>query len=344
MSQEIDLGGTIYISSRRAAEITGYAQDYIGQLARAGHIDARRVTGLWYVQEDSLRNHKQKADEFKPTPPQRGTQSAEIETSVSFDGKDYISAARAARITGYSQDYVGQLARSEKILSRQIGNRWYVDRTGIIEHKKHNDSLLAAVQAESVGIFKGDTLENASEEAKKLDDVHYNYSNDSGDLYPILTPDKPILSDSADTKESLNNTDPQAFTVPESSESEIPPSITDTSESEEEVINQIRIRVVPEAKSARILHEEIVTSRSNGHWYSPRIAMFFGVFIVVSGTVFAGLNYASRLQRSGSEVVQGTVISSQLASVSAVTLKFTAEVAKFAQVLLSKELEYSRDI
>ena len=83
MAQEIDLGGTIYVSSKRAAEITGYTQDYIGQLARAGSITAQRVSGLWYVVEESLRNYKSKADEFKPTPPPPHTRTDHQLESVS---------------------------------------------------------------------------------------------------------------------------------------------------------------------------------------------------------------------------------------------------------------------
>jgi hypothetical protein len=172
MAAEINLGGTIYISSRRGAEIMGYTQDYVGQLARSGAVKAQRISGLWYVTEESLRSHKEKADEYIPEPPQKAAR-AELETSVSFDGRDYVLASRAAKLTGYHQDYVGQLARSGKINSRQIGARWYVDRDALIAHKKHNDALLAAVQAESVGLGRSATFENNSEDEEV--NLHFNY-------------------------------------------------------------------------------------------------------------------------------------------------------------------------
>ncbi len=40
---ELTLDGKTYVSSRRAAEITGYAKDYVGQLCREGHVEARLV-------------------------------------------------------------------------------------------------------------------------------------------------------------------------------------------------------------------------------------------------------------------------------------------------------------
>lgn len=48
----------MYVSSKRAAEITGYAKDYVGQLCREGHVEARMVGRSWYVLETSIREHR----------------------------------------------------------------------------------------------------------------------------------------------------------------------------------------------------------------------------------------------------------------------------------------------
>lgn len=183
MAQEINLGGTIYISSKHAAAITGYTQDYIGQLARGGSIQAQRVSGVWYVLEDSLRAYKEKADLFVPTPPPPIQNQAEV--SVSFDGKDYISANRASKLTSYNQDYVGQLARSGLILSRQIGNRWYVERESILAHKAEKDALLASVQANAVGLAKNDVKEEKTNENRlESDQPHFTYIHEDNGLFP----------------------------------------------------------------------------------------------------------------------------------------------------------------
>ncbi|HVX90800.1 MAG TPA: hypothetical protein VHC20_04185 [Candidatus Paceibacterota bacterium] len=55
---ELTLDGKTYVSSRRAAEITGYAKDYVGQLCREGHVEARLVGRNWYVLESSIREHR----------------------------------------------------------------------------------------------------------------------------------------------------------------------------------------------------------------------------------------------------------------------------------------------
>lgn len=56
---ELDIQGKKYISSKRAAEITGYAKDYVGQLARQGKVPATRVGRAWYVDEEAIILHSQ---------------------------------------------------------------------------------------------------------------------------------------------------------------------------------------------------------------------------------------------------------------------------------------------
>lgn len=55
---EIRIGEKTYISSKKAAEITGYAKDYVGQLCREGHVEAKMVGRSWYVFEPSIRAHR----------------------------------------------------------------------------------------------------------------------------------------------------------------------------------------------------------------------------------------------------------------------------------------------
>ncbi len=55
---EILIADQKYVSSKRAAEITGYAKDYVGQLCREGRVEARLVGRNWYVREAAIRDHR----------------------------------------------------------------------------------------------------------------------------------------------------------------------------------------------------------------------------------------------------------------------------------------------
>jgi hypothetical protein len=63
---ELTIGDKIYISSKRAAAITGYAKDYVGQLCREGRVEATLVGRSWYVLETSIRAHRFGSDAEAP--------------------------------------------------------------------------------------------------------------------------------------------------------------------------------------------------------------------------------------------------------------------------------------
>lgn len=57
---------------------------------------------------------------------------------LTLDGVKYISAKRAADLTQYSKDYVGQLCREGKILASRIGRNWYIAEKSILRYKTEN--------------------------------------------------------------------------------------------------------------------------------------------------------------------------------------------------------------
>lgn len=151
------IGDKKYISSKQAAEILGYTQDYIGQLARGGKISAERVSGTWYVNEDDISRLSKKTNGKEKTivdlhNPNRNEIANETNVQEKFNTKrnkniitldkvNYISSKRAAEIMGYTQDYIGQLARNGKIEARQVGRVWYVPETVVYKGiNKTNDS------------------------------------------------------------------------------------------------------------------------------------------------------------------------------------------------------------
>lgn len=58
MESEFIFEGKKYISASRASKLSGYTADYIGQLCRKNCLECRRVGRVWFVNEESLKNHK----------------------------------------------------------------------------------------------------------------------------------------------------------------------------------------------------------------------------------------------------------------------------------------------
>lgn len=180
--QEVKLGGKTFISVKRAAEITGYTRDYLGQLARGGKIESQRVGRSWYVNIDSLSKHQEVSSAYEPTPPEV-VQNLGPDVIVSLDGLEYISSKRASQISQYSQDYVTQLAREGKIHSKSVGGRWFIAREELLSYKKASYEALARAQIASVGLQKP---ENKAERPLPKDGL-LTYAPHPGDLLPRLT-------------------------------------------------------------------------------------------------------------------------------------------------------------
>ncbi len=307
MTDELTLEGKQYISSKRAAVLSGYAQDYVGQLCRKGLIDAQRIGGLWYVFMDSLLKYKEKAEAYVPQPPQTLYKNESPDTLIAFDGKDYVSAARASELTGYHQDYVGQLARGGKILSRQVGNRWYVEREGILSHKQEKDALLAAVQSQAVGIAKEVVVKTTPYEQKIEAWEPLNYETDTSALIPEL---------------SVSNHAPQE-------------------ESPVEQETNIHIRVVENAQK-----EEIFPKRETKKVPAKRTkisgkTIFYALFSIIILASFSGYVYSPysifRNENAGKSAQSG-VRAKEIASRSVL-----ATMGDVIEPYITKELVYNRD-
>jgi len=76
------LDGKIYISSRRAAEISHYTTDYVGQLCRSGKVDCRIVGRAWFVTEESVLAHQKLMANFLTNGFNQATNSGQKNVSI----------------------------------------------------------------------------------------------------------------------------------------------------------------------------------------------------------------------------------------------------------------------
>lgn len=91
---ELTIDGKIYLSSKRAAVVTGYAKDYVGQLCREGRVEAKLVGRSWYVYEPSIMKHRfdgeEAIEEVKPNKKDKIADPEDISVNISkedFDDK-----------------------------------------------------------------------------------------------------------------------------------------------------------------------------------------------------------------------------------------------------------------
>ncbi len=67
-----------------------------------------------------------------------------MESEIVLDRKTYITATDAARLTGYTNDYVGQLCRAGKVEGRVIGRTRYVCRESLQAYDAESKKVVRA--------------------------------------------------------------------------------------------------------------------------------------------------------------------------------------------------------
>ncbi len=116
---ELTIDEKKYISSKRAADITGYAKDYIGQLCREGYVPAKRVGRNWYVLESAIKDHRFGADVAIPEPKNDSPESPPkpVETS----GTTY-AAIEAPELPSVNR--IVDLEKSEQVDVQMVQDAW----------------------------------------------------------------------------------------------------------------------------------------------------------------------------------------------------------------------------
>ncbi len=121
-----------------------------------------------------------------------------LETII-VGGEEYISSARAAKLVGYTKDYVGQLARAGKVRATRVGRSWYITEESIRTHKLNTHYTLTKQKKtyKRENKVAGKTMKNIVKTEKEkingeITDVKFiekKYDKDH-DLFPKVKKDK----------------------------------------------------------------------------------------------------------------------------------------------------------
>tara|TARA_B100000745_G_scaffold155423_1_gene101797 strand:- start:1997 stop:2980 length:984 start_codon:yes stop_codon:yes gene_type:complete len=182
----IVMGNKKYLATNEAAEITEYTIDYIGQLCREKKVACKRVSGHWFVREESLTAYSNNEENAAVVV------SNEIgeDSGMLLDGVEYIATAKAAELTGYTQDYIGQLSRSGEIQAQKVGRRWFVGREDILQHKESHevtDVKEDETTDEDTTVVAAETITpKVAEKRVKINDINFNVKYTSETSTPLI--------------------------------------------------------------------------------------------------------------------------------------------------------------
>ena len=116
-----------------------------------------------------------------------------MKESLILEGKNYISAKRAAKVINYAQDYIGQLCRRGKLDCRMIGRSWYVTEESLLAHRESavdatQERVSKIVEKNEIKVEETkieDAIENKVEE-KIAQENTFKYEPEQGHQLPAL--------------------------------------------------------------------------------------------------------------------------------------------------------------
>src|SRR3989338_114090 len=120
-----------FISLAKAAEGTPYSQEYLSLLVRKGKLDAKKFGRNWF------------------------TTKVAVEEYTRHQKQNYISLARAAEGTPYSQEYLNLLVRKGKLEAKKFGRNWFTTRAVVERYvRRQQEAALQKAALTGVGVPK----------------------------------------------------------------------------------------------------------------------------------------------------------------------------------------------
>lgn len=122
---------------------------------------------------------------------------------ISFGNREYVKASEVAKRFKYTQDYVGQLCRGDKVDARLVGRVWYVNLESVKDYRKTKHSTQkkttkAATKPQSVRKRSAVNPVVRPKTARKIQEIFPNqahkavkqvvakYSQDAVSVIPVL--------------------------------------------------------------------------------------------------------------------------------------------------------------
>lgn len=170
------------VTIERAIQLTGFSRHHLERLIKARVIDAHEKDGVQLLKVSSLEAHSEKRAQKRAQ--KKEERAAEQEESIVTDGAKYVSLNRAARLSGYTQEYIQNLTTDGVVHTKFLGERLYIDIESLFAHRR-------AIHAQQAKWYEEQAQAQARTRVKKEEPVVVHrvsiYSKDETPLFPVLS-------------------------------------------------------------------------------------------------------------------------------------------------------------
>ena len=204
--QTISIGGRTYTKATDIARELGYTADYVGQLCRAGKVDAELVGRSWYVNETSLKNHKKTRYKKQDNVTKKHSDSGTTKRKIHTTDKDKKGFYHVAIKKG-----------SDSISTRQnvrFSRSYFSDTQKQHEYYEDDSELIPITQKRQLDTSRQtDTFTNAKKVKIKARDEVYDFDPVIPESKEINFSSKLKISEVPDTYHNEENLEEVAENV-----------------------------------------------------------------------------------------------------------------------------------
>lgn len=191
--------------------------------------------------------------------------------TLQIDGITYQKVSSAARDTGYTSDYVGQLCRAGKINAKLVGRTWYVEKDAIGGHKREKVRSNSSQTRKSIASeLKVQSETNrttsvamhplfASKSRERLLTEEVRYEKDENNLIPIVRNE--IAHETSHQIQVLKS-------IEVLSEEEMPEEVPETPKTEVKWNGTIVVAPVEDVEEPAVDDEAAVVTEAQGKSFS----------------------------------------------------------------------------
>ena len=168
------------VTIERAIQLTGFSHHHLERLIKAGVIESTEKDGVRFLKVSSLEAHSEKRAQKRAQ--KKEARAAEQEESIVTDGAKYVSLNRAARLSGYTQEYIQNLTTDGVVDTKFLGERLYIGIESLFAHRR-------AIHAQQAKWYEEQA--QARTRTKKEEPVIVHrvsiYNKDDAPLFPVLS-------------------------------------------------------------------------------------------------------------------------------------------------------------
>lgn len=168
------------VTIERAIQLTGFSHHHLERLIKAGVIESSERDGVRLLKVASLEAHSEKRAQKRAQ--KKEARAVEQEESIVTDGAKYVSLNRAARLSGYTQEYIQNLVTDGVVHTKFLGERLYIGIESLFAHRR-------AIHAQQAKWYEEQA--QARTRAKKEEPVIVHrvsiYNKDEAPLFPVLS-------------------------------------------------------------------------------------------------------------------------------------------------------------